>query len=83
MPAFAGMTAERLHANVPAPYLPASTASSSVLSPVRGALTSTAMLPGLCSFFHIIWWARGISSQGKHVAHAGIDAAVEHELVGG
>ena len=38
----------------------ASMTSSNVRSPVRGALTSTAMLPGLCWFFHIIWWASGI-----------------------
>ena len=35
-------------------YRPASTTSSSVRNPGFGAFTSTAMLPGLCSFFHII-----------------------------
>ena len=32
----------------------ASTTSSKVRRPVRGVFTSTAMLPGLCWFFHII-----------------------------
>ena len=32
----------------------ASTTSSKLRRPARGALTSTAMLPGLCWFFHII-----------------------------
>ena len=61
----------------------ASTTSSKLFSPGCGALTSTAMLPGLCSFFHIIWCARGNLRPRQHLAHAGIDAAVEHELVGG
>src|ERR1700729_1477438 len=43
----------------------ASSTSSDVRSPVVGALTSTAMLPGLCSFFHILVWAAGISVQGN------------------
>ena len=39
--------------------------SSNVLSPVRGAFTSTAMLPGACWFFHILVCATGISVQGN------------------
>ena len=46
-------------------YRAASITSSRFFSPGRGALTSTAMLPGLCSFFHIIWCARGISAHGS------------------
>ena len=34
-------------------------------APCVGALTSTAMLPGACRFFHILVCASGISLQGK------------------
>ena len=44
---------------------PGSIASSSVRQPRRGAFTSTAMLPGGCRFFHIIWCAAGISVHGN------------------
>src|SRR3546814_831707 len=44
---------------------PASIASSIVRRPGVLALTSTAMLPGLCWFFHIFVWARGMSAQAK------------------
>ena len=43
----------------------ASITSSKVRRPARGALTSTAMLPGACWFFHILVCAIGILSQGK------------------
>ena len=59
-----------------------SSASSRVRRPGRLAWTSTAMLPGLCWFFHILVWARGMSSQAKTSRHAGIDAALDHQLVG-
>ena len=49
--------------------------------PVRGALTSTAMLPGACWFFHILVCAIGILLPGEHLAHARVDAPVDHELV--
>ena len=44
---------------------PASITSSSVRNPVVGAFTSTAMLPGACSFFHILVWASGICPTGR------------------
>ena len=44
-------------------FADASIASSNVLRPVVGAETSTAMLPGRCSFFHIFMWALGMSRQ--------------------
>src|SRR5208282_55776 len=43
----------------------ASITSSKVRKPVPGALTSTAMLPGACWFFHILVWATGICAHGK------------------
>src|SRR5215475_9832016 len=47
------------------PYVLASITSSRLRSPVRGALTSTAIFPGGCSFFHIFWCASGIFAHGK------------------
>ena len=44
-------------------FAAASIASSRVLRPVVGDDTSTAMLPGRCSFFHIFMWALGMSAQ--------------------
>src|ERR1700744_3928591 len=38
--------------------LPASITSSNVRRPGRCAFTSTAMLPGRCSFLHILEWGR-------------------------
>ncbi len=43
----------------------ASITSSSVRKPVRGALTSTAMLPGGCRLVRINSWACGILVQGN------------------
>ena len=43
----------------------ASITSSSVRNPVRGALTSTAMLPGGCRLVRINSWACGILVQGN------------------
>jgi hypothetical protein len=43
----------------------ASITSSSVRNPVRGALTSTAMLPGGCLLVRINSWACGILVQGN------------------
>ena len=63
-------------------FRPASSTSSKVRRPVVGALTSTAMLPGACRFFHILVWASGIPRPGEHLRHAGVDAPVDHELVG-
>gem|GEM_PF-5638206 len=40
-------------AQPPCICLLASSTSSKVRKPVHGALTSTAMLPGRCSFFHM------------------------------
>ena len=44
-------------------YLPASSTSSSVRSPVFGACTSTDMLPGLCSLRYSFMCASGSSAQ--------------------
>ena len=41
-------------------FFAAAIASSKVRRPVVGAFTSTAMLPGLCWFFHILVCAAGI-----------------------
>src|SRR5579871_6838682 len=46
-------------------FFDAAIASSKVRSPVFGAFTRTAMLLGLCWFFHILVWAAGIWSHGK------------------
>ena len=56
-------------------YPVASTTSSKFFSPGFGAFTSTAMFPGLCWFFLVC--ARNLGP-GQHLAHAGIDAPVEH-----
>ena len=46
-------------------YPVASTTSSKFFSPGFGALTSTAKMPGLCWFFHIMVCAFGMSSNGS------------------
>ena len=71
------------------PFVRGAMASLSSLARPRGCAgrgawpeTSTAMLPGLCWFFHILVWALGMSSQAKTSRHAGIDAPLDHQLVG-